>query len=166
MHDSRVFGDYGPQQVQTIQRGIMGEMAVFQYLHGALEERYGAQEPRIRSDSVRDRLALNITLGRFDPGYDLTLMGRTVDVKAYGTPLVDPARIPSFNLLVNQQEVARRQPADLYVQVFFTTTAQVLLAGYYEGLPPLSRNFPSPAYACPVPELLPMANLRDLVISR
>lgn len=164
LHDQWVFGDYGPQQVRTIQRGVIGELAVFQYLHEALSERYGGQEPHIRFDSVRGRLSLNITLGSFDPGYDLTVVQRTVDVKAYATRDVTLDEIPRFNLLVNQREVANRQPAELYIQVFFTADRQVILAGYCEGLPPLNSSFPSPAHACRVPDLLPMTNLRRMVL--
>lgn len=163
-HDRRVFGEYGDDHVDTIQRGIIGELAVFSYLHEALNERYGEQDPRVRHNNVRERLSLDITVGRFDPGYDLTLMGRTLDVKSYATADVEPGIIPRRNLLVNEREVANRPAADLYVQVFFTTDHRIVLAGYHEGLPPLNRNFPSPAYACPVPNLLPMVNLRQMVV--
>ena len=164
-HDRQVFGNYGPEHVQTIKRGILGELAVFQYLHAALQERHGKLSPAIRSQRVRDKVCLHTTLGCFDEGYDLTIVGKNVDVKGYGTSLVEPARIPSLNLLVNEREVAGRQPADLYVQVFFTTDGQLVLAGYSDGLPPLNTRFPSPAYARRVPDLLPMANLRDMVLA-
>lgn len=164
-HDRQVFGDYGPEHVQTIKRGILGELAVFQYLHDALQERYGNLPPAVRSQRVRDKVCLHTTLGCFDEGYDLTVASSNVDVKVYGTSLVELARIPSLNLLVNEREIAGRQPADLYVQVFLTTDGQVVLAGYSEGLPPLNPNFPSPAYARRVPDLLPMANLRDMVLA-
>lgn len=163
LHDRQVFGEYSDAHVDTIQRGIIGELAVFSYLHEGLQEQYGNEDVRTRHQSVRDRLSLDIALGRFDPGYDLTVMGRKVDVKAYGTVLVDQECIPRLNLLVNQQQADRHQAADLYVQVFITTNRLVVLAGYHEGLPPLDCTFRSPAYACKVPDLLPMANLRRMV---
>ena len=163
-HDRQVFGGYGPEHIQTIKRGILGELAVFQYLHGALLERHGSLQPDVRYRRVENRLCLHTTLGCSDEGYDLTIAGQSVDVKTYGTSLVDLHRIASLNLLVNEREVAGRQPANLYVQVFFTTDGQVVLAGYNEGLPPLNRNFPSPAYARSVSDLLPMINLQQLVL--
>ncbi len=164
LHDRRIFGRYGVEHIDTIQRGIMGELATFSYLHEALLERHGNEDVQTRYRSVQGKLTLNITLGGFDPGYDLQLAGKTVDVKTYGTTVVERTRLPGFNLLVNQQEVANRESADLYVQVFITTDRHLVLAGYHEGLPPLSTNFPSPAYACRVPDLLPMSNLRQMVI--
>lgn len=163
-HDRQVFGDYGPAHVRTIKRGILGELTVFQYLHDALQERHGNLSPAARSQRVRDKVCLHTTLGCFDAGYDLTVAGQSLDVKVYATSLVEPARIPTLNLLVNEQEIAGRQPADLYVQVFFTGERHLVLAGYSEGLPPLNPNFPSPAYARRVTDLLPMANLRQLVL--
>lgn len=163
-HDRQVFGDYGPEHVETIKRGILGELAVFQYLHDALQERYGNLSPAARSQRVRDKVCLHTNLGCFDAGYDLTVAGSNLDVKVYGTSLVEPARIPSLNLLVNEREIAGRQPADLYVQVFFTSERHLVLAGYSDGLPPLNPNFPSPAYARRVRDLLPMENLRQMVL--
>lgn len=166
-HDRQVFGDYGAEHVQTIKRGILGELALFQYLHDALQERYGNLPPVERYQRARDKVGLHPTLGRFDEGYDLTVAGQSVDVKAYATQLVHLSEIPSRNLLINQQQMesSGKKPADLYVQVFFTTDDQLVLAGYSDGLPPLNPNFPSPAYARRVPDLLPMANLRDMVLA-
>lgn len=165
-HDPKTFGEYGPDHVTTIRRGIIAELTVFSYLHEALREQHGDKTPRDRQASVRNKLALYITLGRSDEGFDLTVAGYTVDVKVYGTQLVAYDKIPGLNLLVNRNELANQTAADLYVQAFITTDKKVVLAGYHEGLPPLntSGRFPSQAYACPVPDLLPMANLRQLVI--
>lgn len=166
LHDRQVFGKYGSAHIATIQRGIIGEFAVFSYLHEALLEQHGTEDVRTRHRSVSGKLALNITLGGFDSGYDLVVMENTVDVKTYGTRVVERSQLPNFNLLVNQQEVANREAADLYVQVFITTDRHVVLAGYNEGLPPLNTNFPSPAYARRVPDLLPMSNLRQMVLGK
>ena len=165
-HDREVFGTYGPEHVETIKRGIIGELAVFQYLHDALLQEHGNLTPDVRYQRVADKVRLHTTLGGFDEGYDLTVVGQSLDVKTYGTRLVQESRIPSFTLLVSQREVANRQAADLYVQVFLTTDNRLVLAGYHKGLPPRSTNprFPSPPYACSVPDLLPMADLRQLVI--
>ncbi len=166
-HDQQVFGDYGAEHVQTIKRGILGELALFQYLHDALQERYGNLPPAVRSHRVRDKVCLHTTLGCFDEGYDLTVAGQSVDVKVYATQLVQLSAIPSRNLLINQQQMesSGKKPADLYVQVFFITEGHLVLAGYSEGLPPLNTRFPSPAYARRVTDLLPMAKLRDMVLA-
>ena len=164
LHDRQVFGGYGSEHIATIQRGIIGELAVFSYLHEALLEQYGTEDVRTRYRSVEGKLTLNITLGGFDSGYDLLVMGKTLDVKTYGTQVVDLSRLPTFNLLVNQREVGNRTAADLYVQVFITTDRHVVLAGYNEGLPPLDTGFRSPAYARRVPDLLPMSNLRRMLL--
>ena len=167
-HDRQVFGDYGPEHVLTIKHGIIGELAVFQYLHDALQERHGNLRPAQKYQRVRGKVCLRPTLGAFDAGYDLIVAGQSVDVKAYATKLVQVSEIPSRNLLVNQRQIdsSGKKPADLYVQVFLTTDGQVVLAGYNDGLPPRSADprFKSPAYACKVPDLLPMENLRQMVL--
>lgn len=162
-HDPQVFGDYGAGHTGTIVQSLLAEMATFDYLHDELVATFGCLAPRDRNQAVANRLSMGIIVGRYDSGHDLQVVQRTLDVKSYGTRKVDPQEIGGLNLLVNANEVATRPPSDLYVQAFFTTDDNIVLAGYHQGLPPLNPNFPSPAHACPVPDLSPMAELRRMV---
>lgn len=166
-HDRNVFGSYDEQHIGVIQRGILGELAVFQYLHEHLLERYGDYQPEQRHNLVRDKLCLRATLGCFDPGIDMTVGNFKVDVKSYATALIDRERILTLNLLINRNQLVGHDPADIYVQTFFTADTNVVLAGWYNhkyhGLPRLNHNLPSPAYACPVRDLDPMSTLIQLM---
>ena len=162
-HDPRVFGDYGEGQIGTITQGIIAELAVFDYLHGGLVAAFGHLDPMERNKAVEGRLSTDIVVGRYDRGHDIQVVGRSLDVKAYGTERVTHERIGQLNLLVNANEIATREASDYYVQAFFTTDNEIVLAGFHEGLPPYNERFPSPAYACRVPDLRPMAELRELV---
>ena len=162
-HDPQVFGDYGEGHVGTIVQGLIAELAVFDHLHTGLAETFGGMAPTQRNRIVTGRLSMDIIIGRYDPGHDLKIVNRTLDVKSYGTRKVDIGEIDRFNLLVNANEVANRGASDLYIQAFFTPHDQIILVGYHEGLPPLNTHFPSPAYACSVRDLKPMADLRRLI---
>ena len=162
-HDQRVFGDYGEGQVGTIAQGLIAELAVFDYLHDGLVEAFGDLDPVQRNQVVAGRLSTNIIVGRYDPGHDVQVVNRSLDVKSYGTERVSLERIGQLNLLINANQAAGREVSDYYVQAFFTLDDQIVLAGYHEGLPPYNPRFPSPAYACRVADLRPMAALRRLV---
>ena len=158
-YNPRVFGNYGEGHIGTITQGLIGELAVFDYLHEALMDRFGQLEPRQRNQVVRGRLSMDIVLGRADPGHDLLVSMQSLDVKAYGTRRVTRQEIGRLNLLINERELAGREPSQLYVQTFFTTDDHIILAGYHRGLPPLDETFNAPAYACPVRDLSPMARV-------
>ena len=162
-HDQRVFGDYGEGQVGVIAQGLIAELAVFDYLHDGLVDVFGHLGPRPRNRAVRGRLYTNIIVGRYDPGHDVRVVNRSLDVKSYGTERVSLERIGQLNLLINAAQMEGREASDYYVQAFFTLDNQIVLAGYHEGLPPYNPDFRSPAYACRVPNLRPMAELRQLV---
>ena len=165
-YDPAVFGNYGPEHVERIYRSILAEMSAFDYLHQALDAQFGHLQPRERSQATRDLQCLHLHLGCFDAGYDLTIAGLSADVKNYGTATVDIQRIMQLNLLVSQRELAGRRPADIYIQTFNTDNGQLVLAGYYQGLPQLDENFPTPAYACPVRQLQPMSTLRNMMLNQ
>ena len=97
----------------------------------------------------------------------MTVGNFKVDVKSYATALIDRERIPTLNLLINRNQLVGHDPADIYVQTFFTADTNVVLAGWYDhkfhGLPRLNHNLPSPAYACPVRDLDPMSTLIQLM---
>lgn len=162
-HDQEVFGDYSEGQVRTITQGIIAELAVFDYLHDGLAEAFGDLHPLQRNRVVEGRLSMNIIVGRYDPGHDVQVMNQSLDVKSYGTERVSLQRIGELNLLVNANQVEGREISDYYVQAFFTPDGRIVLAGYHAGLPPYNERFPSPAYACPVRDLRPMADLRRLL---
>lgn len=163
MHDPQVFRDYGEDHVETITRSLIAELVVFDYLHTGLAEALKGMEPAQRNTMAMNRLSIGIIVGDYDSGHDLKVLGKTLDVKCYGTRQVSVEQISKLNLLINVNEVSGRQKSDLYAQVFFTHAKEAVIAGYHEGLPPRNNNFPSPAYACPVAELQPIEKLQRLV---
>lgn len=140
----------------------------FDYLHSQLNENFGTLPLTERWNVVKDRLCLQNHIGCFDEGSDLTIKDKTVDVKTYHERYLTKEQIIQrpYNLFVNVREVQRRREAtDFYIQTFPTPTNTLILAGCHQGLPSqIRRNLPSPAYACPVPNLMPISVLVDLLL--
>ena len=111
-HDQRVFGDYGEGQVGTIAQGLIAELAVFDYLHDSLVEAFGDLNPVQRNQVVAGRLSTNIIVGRYDPGHNVQVVKRSLDVKSYGTERVSLQRIGQLNLLINANQAAGREVSD------------------------------------------------------
>lgn len=164
-HDPETFGEYDKTHIPVIQKGIIGELLTFDYLHTKLKEKFGELDPSERWKAVRDKLCLENKIGDFDTGYDLTIKTKTIDVKTYhkGRPTKD--EMMGLNLLVNVQEVKNKPSADFYIQTFFTPSNSIVLAGCHQGLPPnIGYRFPSPAYACLVRNLKPISTLVELLL--
>ena len=164
-HDPAAFGEYDEGHIPVIQMGIIGELAVFEHFHNALVQNFGELAPMERWRAVEGKLTLQTRLGSFDEGYDLNLSEQTLDVKTYVDQILTPSQVRRVNLFVNVNEVRRRGAAGLYVQTFPIEGDRIILAGYHEGLPAqIRRNIPSPAYACPVPDLQPIADLTNRLL--
>ena len=70
-----------------------------------------------------------------------------------------------YNLFISTREVQGRDPADFYIQAFFTPDKTIVLAGCHQGLPQQIRDdIPTPAHACRIPDLMPIAILEDLLL--
>ena len=165
-HDPAAFGEYDESHIPIIQKGIIGELITFDYLHSQLDEKFGMRPPTERWNIVKDRLCLQNHIGCFDEGSDLTIKDKTVDVKTYHERHLRKEQIIKYNLFVNVREVERRSKAtDFYIQTFPTPNNTLILAGCHQGLPSqIRRDIPSPAYACPVPKLMPISILVDLLL--
>ena len=169
-HDSEAFGEYDESHIPVIQEGIIGELITFDYLHTKLDQQFGTLDPKQRWRAVEGRLCLQNQIGRFDTGYDLTINGKTIDVKTYHERKLTKEKMVGYNLFVNVNEVKGKTPADYYIQAFFTPNNTIVLAGCHQGLPKdikrkgIDRNIRSDAYACPVRNLMPMTTLVDLLL--
>ena len=169
-HGGEAFGEYDESHIPNIQKGIIGELIPFDYLHTTLDQQFGTLDPKQRWRAVEGRLCLQNQIGRFDKGYDLTVIGKTIDVKTYHKDKPTRARMLTLNLLVNVNEVKGKTPADYYIQAFFTPNNTIVLAGCHQGLPKdikrkgIDRNIRSDAYACRVSNLMPMTTLVDLLL--
>ena len=164
-HDPNVFGNYGPKHIAVIYRGILAELALFEYLHRTLLQSLQYLPAEQRTKAVLNRISLNICLGKADPGHDLTVAGKSLDVKNYAGVKVAPSKALNLHLLISRKELAGQTPAKLYVQTFNDENGNVILAGYHVGLPPPMPGFPTPAYARPVTSLHPMAKLQKVILN-
>ena len=159
------FGEYDESHIPNIQKGIIGELITFDYLHTKLDEKFGRLHPAKRWRAVKDRLCLQNHIGCFDTGSDLTIREKTVDVKTYHERLLAKERMMNYNLFVSTKEVQGKDPADFYIQAFFTPDKKIVLAGCHPGLPQHIRDdLPTPAHACRIPDLMPIAILEDLLL--
>ena len=164
-YGSKTFGEYDDTHIPNIQKGIIGELITFDYLHTKLDEEFGELPWENRWESVKDRLCLQNHVGCFDEGSDLTIGDEAVDVKTYHEKNPTKAEMMRLNLFVNVKEVRGKDPADFYIQAFFTPDGTIVLAGCHRGLPEdIRRNIPEPAYACPVRDLEPIAILEALLL--
>ncbi|MDE0016054.1 MAG: hypothetical protein OXU51_07710 [Candidatus Poribacteria bacterium] len=164
-YGSNTFGKYDETHIPNIQKGIKGELITFDYFHTKLDEKFGGLPWENRWESVKDRLCLQNHIGRFDTGSDMTIRGKTIDVKTYHEKKPTKAEMMRLNLLVNVNEARGKEEADFYIQAFFTPNGTIVLAGCHRGLPEhIGYRFPEPAHACPVGDLEPIAVLEELLL--
>ena len=164
-HGGEAFGEYDESHIPNIQKGIIGELITFDYLHTQLNEKFGMLDPSERWKVVKDRLCLQNHIGCFDEGSDLTIREKRIDVKTYNERYLTKRQMMSYNLFVNEKEVQGKDPADYYIQTFFTPDNTIVLAGCHEGLPQdIRRDIPEDAHACPVRNLEPIRILEALLL--
>ena len=161
----KTFGPYDKSHIPTIQKGIIGELITFDYLHTKLDEAFGELPWENRWESVKDRLCLQNHVGCFDEGWDLTIRDKAIDVKTYHRGNPTKSEMMRLNLFVNVEEMQGKDEADFYIQAFFTPDGTIVLAGCHRGLPEYIRtDIPEPAHACPVRDLEPIAVLEALLL--
>lgn len=164
-HAPEAFGTYDETHIPMIQKGIIGELTTFDYFHSKLNEEFALDPPETRWEAVKDRLCLQNHVGCFDKGSDLTIGEKQVDVKTYFERDLTIPQMLNYNLFVSRNEVQCKNAADYYIQAFFTPDDTIVLAGCHDGLPQNIRyNIPTPAYYCPVPELMPVAALIPILL--
>ena len=164
-HGPETFGAYDESHIPNIQKGIIGELITFDYLHTKLDAEFGSLPWENRWEAVKDRLCLQNHVGCFDEGSDITIGDKAIDVKTYHERTLTKEQMINYNLFVNVKEVRGKDPADFYIQAFFTPDDTIVLAGCHRGLPGHIRyNIPEPAHACPVPDLEPISILEELLL--
>ena len=164
-YGSNAFGPYDEGHISNIQKGIIGELITFDYFHTKIDEEFGELPWENRWEVVKDRLCLQNHVGCFDEGSDLTIGEKTIDVKTYHDRILTIEQMIRYNLFINVKEVRGKEPADYYIQAFFTPDNTIALAGCHQGLPEDIRyNIPEPAYACPVGDLEPIRILEELLL--
>ena len=159
--------EHDENHIINIQKGTIAELTTFDYFHEILNSEFGALDSEARWEVVKNKLCLQNQIGGFDKGSDLIINNKTVDIKIYNTR-VTKQRMMTLNLLIARRNMEVMPPADFYIQAFFTKTPNniVVLAGYHEGLPePIKHGIPTPAHSCPVPNLKPISDLVELLLS-
>ncbi|HPC81363.1 MAG: hypothetical protein GX941_06675 [Candidatus Methanofastidiosa archaeon] len=173
------YGEYGRTHIPKIKIGILGELAVLEYLIDFLTNEYGNIDPIKRWEVLHNKVGFSylITIGKFDGGHEFKI-GKTkpiiIDVKTYHNNQVSVSQIfnglkddksnpKPLNLFIDKDQNPK---ADIYIQTFINNEADIILSGFNEGLPPLATWMPNPAYTKSVPELTPMKELLNLIKKR
>lgn len=167
------YGEYDQNHIAYIESSMLGELGTLEFLHHMLSVQYGSLDPTQRWEVLHKQvgLAYMIVIGRFDEGFEFRLGVNntvTVDVKTYHTNRVtdsqifnglrdDKANPRPLNLFIDSDQHAS---ADIYIQAFLSPSAEVVLSGYWVGLPPRANWMPNPAYTKAVPDLEPMITIR------
>ena len=145
--------EHDENHIINIQKGTIAELTTFDYFHEILNNKYGALPYDERWRVVQDKLCLQNQIGGFDKGSDLIINKKTVDIKIYNTR-VTKQRMMGLNLFVAIRDMEVMPPADFYIQAFFTQTPE-----------PIKYGIPTPAHFCPVPDLKPISELEELLLS-
>lgn len=163
------YGEYNETHLMNIINGYIGEFCFLEYIHKHLEEKFGNLEPIERYNRIKDYLVYKMIIGQVQPDWDFKIAGKLVEIKTYGTKILEEAnQVFNYNLLIDVDQVKDRNIPDFYVQCFLLENKEKLycvLAGYHEGLPrKICEKLPKPAYCAPVRELEPIKNLLSLII--
>lgn len=163
-HNPEAYGSYDDSHIKTIEKGLLAELALFEYFHCEMEKMCGRFLPPTRYEEIRNKFRYQITIGKPETEYEFLLRDKTLDVKSYGTKIVELERIEQLRLLVSKKQLGEKKPADIYVQAFFVDECTVVFAGYHKNLPEhIETNLQDPAYACYTSDLCPMTDLVELL---
>lgn len=170
------YSEYNETHLTNIVSGYIGEFCFLEYVHNYLEEKFGNLEPTERYNKVKDFLVYKMIIGQIQPDWDFKIAGRTVEVKTYGTKILNRVeQVFDYNLLIDVDQVKNKNIPNFYVQCFLLKNENFflkkgkklycILAGYHEGLPKkICKNLPKPAYCVPVKELNPIKGLLSLIM--
>jgi len=170
------YEQYGKSHISKIKTGILGELAVLEYLINYLNEKYGAIDPIKRWQILHTKVRFSylIMVGKFDGGHEFKIGKQKpilFDVKTYHDNQVTASQIfyglknnklkpQPLNLFIDKDQNSK---ANIYIQTFINQSGDIILAGFNKGIPQLATWMPNPAYAKSVPELEPMKDLLILV---
>lgn len=164
----RGYGSYDRSHLPNLINGYLGEFAFLDYIHSVLGRLTAGLEPSRRVELLRDVFEYRLVLGSPYSAYDFLLLGKSVDVKTYGTRYIRSYReCFSYRLLVDCEQNTH---ADIYVQCFILGKDRphsVILAGVHFGLPArVDRSLPKPAHYCRVTDLEDVEILERLLERR
>ncbi len=157
------YGDYNKEHLQNLVYGYLGELAFLNFITNHFKKKYQKTTPNIRFEKLKSELfEYNLLIGKTDAGFDFKKNALEIDVKTYGTNLInDENKIFNFNLLIDQRQ-AKNHQATIYIQTFIVGKQKpeyCILSGFTNTLPKLNISFPKPAHALKVPELFTMNEL-------
>ncbi len=161
------YGDYQTRGVANIKAGILGELALLEYIYDYLNNKYQNIDIFERYEKLKNlKFAYQMIIGQADGGFEFMLGKNSVDVKTYATNKVSIEQIfhglrqngSPLNMLIDKTQ---NSTADIYVQTFITDTNHICLAGFCRGVPPINYSFPNPAHACVVTSLIPIDKIVD-----
>ncbi len=163
------YGEYNQNHLLNIRNGYVGEYCFFEYIHNYLTEKFGNLKPIDRYLKVKNYLAYKMIIGQVQPDWDFLIVGKSVEIKTYGTKVLEKIeQVFNYNLFIDVEQVKETFVPDIYVQCFLVKNQEKLscvLAGYHEGLPSkVCEDIPKPAYCIPVKELNPIKELLELII--
>jgi len=157
------YGAYDQSHIVNIKNGYLGELAFLEYLIKYLNEKHENLQPNERFDAMSKLgVSYELIIGRTQ-NYDFKINNKTVDVKTYGTKIIEnKEEALQYNLFI---DVTQHTTCDIYIQAFIMST-EVILAGYHIGVPKdIIESIPHPAHKCPVQKLEKIANIfNDLQI--
>ena len=158
------YGQYDEKNhLMNLQYGYLGELAFLNLITRHFSDKYASVSPPERFVKLQDEnFKYNFVIGQTDGGFDFSIKGKEIDVKTYGTKLIKNIdEIKRYNLLIDMRQAQNHQ-ADIYIQAFILGNRRpekCIIAGYYEGLPPVNYNFPKPAHAVAIDKLKPVDQL-------
>lgn len=165
------YGSYNASHVAFIESGIIGELAVLEYLHNFLSVNYGSLSPAERVSLLHKQVKFSymLVIGSYDGGYEFSVGSKPslIDVKTYHQQKVsdsqifnglknNPAKPSPLNLFI---DATQSHKADIYIQTFLSLNNEIIIAGYCIGLPPIQNWMPNKAHTKAVPDLEPIRNL-------
>ncbi len=154
------YGQYDEKHLLNLEYGYLGELAFLTYIVKYLNAKYRNIPPIDKFKRLQnEQFSYHFVIGQTDKGFDFQIKDKEIDVKTYGTALLKSKNdIFKYNLLIDQRQ-AQNHRADIYIQTFIIGHSGpeiCVIAGFYEGLPPVNNHFPTPAHAIRVNELFTM----------
>ncbi len=158
------YGTYNQENhLMNLQYGYIGELSFLKYITDHFSKKYSNANPNQKFEKLKhEHFSYNFIIGQTDSGFDFLIKNKEIDVKTYGTRMFsDISDVFKYNLLIDMRQ-ALAHKADIYIQTFIIgkqKPEQCILAGFYQGLPPINYNFPKPAHAVSIRQLYAMNEL-------
>lgn len=158
------YGEYNESHLINIRNGYLGEFAFFEYVHDYLVNKYKDLEPLSRYKKIKDFLVYKMIIGKVQPDWDFLIKDISIEVKTYGTRILENLEeVFNYNLFIDIEQAEKSFIPDIYVQCFLLKEKENLscvLAGFHKGLPDnICKDIPKPAYCISVKDLTQMSDL-------